>query len=127
MKKDIKVDLATLSKKAIIVAFLGGIISYIVTTTIGSMIATGIGQIIGSIILLVLLIALAKKATFDDLNLFHMLILLFAVGIVGSILSLSVPFISAYVLSVSNFTLTGLMWTVFYVMVAEIIAGKYMK
>jgi len=122
-----KTEIQKLLTKVVIVAFVGGIVSYLVTMFLGPIIATGIGQIFGSIVLLVLLVALAKKAKIDNMNWFHAFVLLFAVGVVGSILAMFVPFISAYVLSVSNFTLTGLMWTVFYVMVAEIIAGKYMK
>ena len=122
-----KDEMMKLAKKALIVAIIGGIVAYLVTTFLGPVIATGFGQIFGSIILLVLLLVLAKKAKIDDLNWFHAFVLIFAVGVFGSLLSFFVPYISAYVLSVTNFTLTGLMWTVLYVMVAEIVAGKYMK
>jgi hypothetical protein len=82
----------------------------------------------GSISLLigvVLALLLAKKGNVDDYNLFDFVILLGVVGFMGGIVTALLPMASPFILSVGAFTVTGLVWTFVYILLAELVIGYF--
>jgi len=115
-----------LAIKATSVAIIGGVVSILLSMILSAIepVFPFAGGLVSGLIALALVILLAKESKIDDMNFVGVLTLLFAVSLVGSIIATFLPVISPYILSVTDFTLSGLMWTVVYVMIAEAILNK---
>lgn len=121
MRKEIQ----NLLIKAVVVAFVGGISAMVLTQLMTTVNALQYGAVISSLLLFVLLVYLRKSAKIDDVKWFDAFLLLFVVGIVGGLLTAIAPQLSPFILAWgSEITLSGLMWTVLYVMISEITISK---
>lgn len=102
---------------------LAGLLSFVFAYVFG-MLETTMAVIISGIILLIGLIMTAKYAGLDNKNWFTVLITLLSIAIVGSIVTTFAPQVSPYILSLTEFSLMGLGWTIFYWMLAEAVIKK---
>ena len=120
-----KVHPAGLLVEAALIAIIAGVVSFALVGVLGPISANVFGSIVVSIVLLVAVLLMANTAKVDNLNIFNFVVFLFAIAIVGTLVTLAYPPLSQYILSVSgNFTVTGLMWTIFYIMAAEVVLIK---
>lgn len=92
------------------IAVISGIIAFLLGSLLGAIIE--IAMFSGLIAVILAYIMLKKSKVTRDAPEF--LLLLVAVGIVGSLIAGFVPGISNYILSV-NVTVSGLAWAIFYV------------
>jgi hypothetical protein len=114
-----------LLKKAIAVLFIGGFGSYILGLLFGQLATVPLWGSISLLIGVVLALLLAKKGNVDDYNLFDFVILLGVVGFMGGIVTALLPMASPFILSVGAFTVTGLVWTFVYILLAELVIGYF--
>jgi hypothetical protein len=113
----------TFSKGFLVWAFLLAIVASVVAMVFGMFlpaIATmPYGQIITLVLALILAVALAAKGDIDKLNIFQFVVLLGLIGVFGSILTTIYPPAAGFIVSVGNFTVTGLLWTFVYLLIGE--------
>lgn len=92
------------------VSVIGGVVAFVLGSLLGMV--PEIAIFTGLIAVILAFIMLKKSKVTRDAPEF--ILLLVAVGIVGSLITGFVPGISNYILSV-NITLSGIAWTIFYV------------
>ena len=106
--------------RAVFVAIIGGILSFVITSLLAPIMA---GEaLVATIIYLVVLVGiiyLMPKAKVDNETVVSFLVLLGFIAVVGSFITGFAPMLAPYVLSLSSFTLTSLIWAVFYISLAE--------
>ena len=66
----------------------------------------------------------AKQFYFDDQSFVEWIVLLLMIAAIGTLISSFAVGAGAFVLNVSNFTISGLAFTVLYVLLAELILHK---
>jgi len=119
-------DLVEMLFKATLVAILGGVLAYSLSFILTplTVMAGGMSSVVTGLLLVVAIFALGKHAKIDDMSFVNILAYLIAIGTVGTLMAVAVPQMSIYILSVSDFSLLGLGWTVVYVMLAEMVLSK---
>ncbi len=123
-----KKQLTNLFVSALLVSFVGGLVAMILNMIFGGLIlSSAFASLTASIVVLILLTILAKSANIDNLSAFNMIIYLFAISIIGTIIATFVPSIASVILVIDSLTLSGLAFTLLYIMIAEIILSKIFK
>lgn len=106
----------------------------IMTIVVGTVLSTVLGMIlpvvplttlVGAFLALLALIYVISYGAGSKIYLFPFLAVLAATGIVAEILVMIIPQISQYIVTLSAFTVTGLVWTAAYVGIAYIVMKKY--
>ena len=112
---------------ALLVAVIGGVLSVILGYILGAVYgAVGYQAILGGIFALLLLIYVAATTELDKMKFFDIIILLIAVGLVGSIIVTIVPVAAPYILNVSitQNWVTGIAWSLVYIGLALLVKDK---
>ena len=102
-------------RPAALIGVAGGVVAILLTTVIGMLPSDAISQIAISVVMLVVLVAIAAKTGVNNLKLYDAVKLFAGIGIVGSIVNLIVPGVSQFVLTAPEFTISGLLMTFIYV------------
>lgn len=104
---------------AAFVAVVGGILSIIVSMILPQILGMAgmLSPIVSAAIALILLIVIAANTKFDDIEVFDLIILFLAVGIIGSIVTVVLPMAAPYILSTAIGVdwVSSLAWTFVYV------------
>ena len=120
-----KKELTNLFISALLVSLVGGLVAMILNMFFGGLIlSSAFASLTASVIVLILLTILAKSANIDNLSAFNMIIYLFAISIVGSIIAMFIPSVASVILVVDSLTLSGIAFTILYIMIAEIGLSK---
>jgi len=109
---------------ATLVAIIGGFMSVILGYVFGAVYTVvGFQTILGGIFALILLIIVAAETDLDGMAFFDIVILLIAVGLVGSIIVTIVPLAAPYILNVSitQNWVTGIAWSLVYIGLALLV------
>jgi len=112
---------------ATLVAIIGGFMSVILGYVFGAVYTVvGFQTILGGIFALILLIIVAAETDLDGMAFFDIVILLIAVGLVGSIIVTIVPLAAPYILNVSitQNWVTGIAWSLVYIGLALLVKDK---
>lgn len=112
-----------LLNQALVIGLIGGLVGIGASMVFGSFFASPIGQLIISLVLLVGFIYVGLQSKIYA-NFFRFLTLLFGVGIVSSFFAAFFPAVTPYVLSLPEFTISGLLTTGLYIGIAELIRKK---
>jgi len=123
--KSVFSDVQELGIKALFVAVLAGG-SALFLSPFFAMDTTNIIGIIVALVAIVLVIFLAKMSdvTFDDMNIFDLVMLFAMVGIIGSIIGLFAPQLSGVLLNVENPTISSLLLTFLWIGIAEVLTAR---
>ena len=118
-------DVMDLLKWALGVGFIAGIVALFLGGILSGFAATSQGQLIISFALLVALVFLAKHAKIDNVSVFELVLLFAAITAFGSLIGMFVPQVSSFILTIGdNLTVSGLLFTFFYIAVAEVVLNK---
>jgi hypothetical protein len=112
--------------KTILILFLAGIFSYFGGMIFGALAAIPMWTILIGIILVGLLVYLKGFISLDDIEFYDILVLLVLVGVIGTGITTFIPGASMFILSLGEFSVMGLGWTLFYIGLGEIIVNKFM-
>ena len=85
---------------------------------------TLMGQVVVTILVAVGILLIAKYTKLDDQSFVEWIVLLLMIAAIGTLISSFAVGAGAFVLNVSNFTISGLAFTVLYVLLAELILHK---
>lgn len=110
-------------KTGTLAAVIGGIVSVLLAGVLGMF----TGALMSGALLVVLVVAIvymAKYTEVDALRFGEWVVLFLVIGAVGTFVSAFVPVASAYILSSTAFTVTGLGFTLLYVFIADAIGDK---
>ena len=126
-KKWIK-DPTALLLHAIIVLVLASAISYVFGLFVPTYF-TGIwGQVVFSALIVIAIIAMLPYAKVDNLSIVPFFVFLSLLAVLGTVITQFLPASKFFILSISyTVTLSGLMFTVFYIMLAETVKGMAKK
>jgi len=114
-------DLTGILKQGAILAILAGIASIILGIVFQAFPTDPLGSILASLVLLVIALVVFAKAGIDDLKVVPLILLFFAIGIVGSIVSLIFPSASDFILTIDDpLSVSGLLFTTVYVGIAQL-------
>jgi len=114
-------DLTGILKQGAILAVLAGIAAVILGFVFQAFPVDPLGSILASLVLLVIALVVFAKAGIDDLKVVPLILLFFAIGIVGSIVSLIVPSASDFILTIDDpLSVSGLLFTTVYVGIAQL-------
>ena len=110
----------------LLVSLIGGVSALALSMILGGVLAStnAMVQIGISISLIVAALAMAKTASIDDTTWFQAVIYFAGLTAVGSVVGLLYAPATKFLLSVGNMTMTGVLWTVLYVEIAQAIKAK---
>ena len=114
-----------LLKKSVGVAIIGGFLAYLFGLFFGQMTTIPLWSTVSLLIAVILALILAKRGSVDDYNLFDFVFLLGVVGVIGGFVTAMLPVAAPFILSVGSFTVTGLVWTFVYILLAESVMGYF--
>ena len=86
-----------------------------------------IAIIVTNIVILALAVLVFSKVKFDNLTIIELVLVFFAIGIVGSILQLFMPSIGEFLLTIGSFEIRTLLLTVLYLGSAEWLLQRVIK
>ena len=114
-------DLVGLMKQGAILAVLAGIVAVALGFVFGAFPTDPLGVILASLLLLVIALFVFAKAGVDDLKVVPLILLFFAIGIVGSIVALIFPMASDFILTIDDpLSISGLLFTTVYIGIAQL-------
>lgn len=121
-------DLKGLLLTALIVGIVASVFAFILPMILGPVYSiVGFQTIIGGFIALVLLILVAAKTDLDKMTFFSIVLLLIAVGLIGSIITTALPAATPYIISVESFAnLTSIAWTLVYIGLGLFVKETYL-
>ena len=126
-------ELATFLIKAGLVSIVGGIFAWLLSMILNPVIAFGIiGETAIGLVLVFILLGMSIKykneIKITAASLFQTVMLFFIIGLIGTLITTFIPIagIANFILSI-NFTILGILWTFFYIMLIELLLAKVFK
>ena len=128
MLKTIKDDLPNILIGAVLIAVIGGLISWLLGMALGPIaVAGGIGSLVISIFGIALLVGVAAWSKLDNWKWYDALVMFLTVFVLGETIATTIPSVAPFILNTVNFAPSSLVWTIVYIAFAEVIVGKIRK
>lgn len=108
-------------------AVVAGIVAILFSIVLSSLPTDPMAIILINIAILVVLAVVLAIATIDNLKFVPLLLVFFAITIVGSIIQLFIPSVSEFILTIGAFEVRALLLTVLYIGIAQIILKRIPK
>lgn len=108
-------------------AIVAGIVAILFSIVLSSLPSDPMSMILINIGILILLAIVFVAATIDNLRFVPLLVVFFAITIVGSLIQLSIPSVSEFILTIGTFEVRALLLTVLYIGIAQIILKRIPK
>ena len=108
-------------------AVVAGIVAVLFSIVLSSLPTDPMAMILINIAILVVLAVVLAIATIDNLKFVPLLLVFFAITIVGSIIQLFIPSVSEFILTIGAFEVRALLLTVLYIGIAQIILRRLPK
>ena len=108
-------------------AVVAGIVAVLFSIVLSSLPTDPMAMILINIAILVVLAVVLAIATIDNLKFVPLLLVFFAITIVGSIIQLFIPSVSEFILTIGAFEVRALLLTVLYIVIAQIILRRLPK
>lgn len=108
-------------------AIVAGIIAVLFSMVLTTLPADPTSMILINIVILIVLALVFAVAAIDNLKFVPLLVVFFAITIVGSIIQLFIPSVSEFILTIGAFEVRALLLTVLYIGIAQIVLKKVPK
>ncbi len=113
--------------KILVLAFIGGILSLLLGNLLFATLSaipllSGLTLVVG----IVLVIFTAQHSRIDDMKWFDAVMLFIGIAVVGAVITSFVPSVSMFIISLSDVTLTGVIFSLFYVLSADAVSRRFL-